>query len=165
MFLVFHTYSQYYTIFVCLWYFLDAFHLAPSKPSLATFDPIYNFSFSNDLQVNKGFNLQLSPTGQKVERAANELPWRLAIEKKGSKMYKRSRQCSGSVLFRYGSGSRSLTCTTGLWIRKQLFPSVTFKFCCLFFTKGTFTSVFKNNKSLRSHKTIEIKVFRNFFAH
>ena len=65
-------------------YFLHAFHLAPSKPSLATFDPINNFSFSKDLQVNKGFNLQLSQTGQKVEKAANELPWRLARNKKES---------------------------------------------------------------------------------
>jgi hypothetical protein len=47
---------------------------------------LYNFSFSKDLQVNKGFNLQLSPTGQKVERAANELLWRLAIDKKENRV-------------------------------------------------------------------------------
>jgi hypothetical protein len=29
---------------------------------------------------------------------------------------------------------------------------------------GTFTSVFKDDKYLRSHKTLEIKVFLNFFA-
>jgi hypothetical protein len=30
--------------------------------------------------------------------------------------------------------------------------------------KGTFTSFFKDKKSKRSHKTIEIKVFLTFFA-
>jgi hypothetical protein len=33
----------------------------------------------------------------------------------------------------------------------------------LIFTVGTFTSIFKDNKSLRSPKPVEIKVFLNFF--
>jgi hypothetical protein len=32
--------------------------------------------------------------------------------------------------------------------------------CC----KGTFTSALKDNKSLRSHKTVDIKVFLIFFG-
>jgi hypothetical protein len=38
------------------------------------------------------------------------------------------------------------------------------KFFCLLLTVGAFTSDVKDNKSLRSHKTVEIKVFLNFFA-
>jgi hypothetical protein len=48
----------------------------------------------------------------------------------------------------YGSGSCSF--------RQWLF--------CLLLTVGTFTLVFKDNKSLRSHKTVEVKVFLNIFA-
>ncbi len=34
----------------------------------------------------------------------------------------------------------------------------------LVFLLGTFTSVFRDNKSLRSYKTVEIKIFLNYFA-
>ncbi len=36
------------------------------------------------------------------------------------------------------------------------------KFFCLLLNAGTFTSVSKDSKSLRVHKTVEIKVFLNF---
>jgi hypothetical protein len=36
-------------------------------------------------------------------------------------------------------------------------------FFCLLLTLGTFTSVFNDNKFLRSHKTIEIKLLVNFW--
>jgi hypothetical protein len=53
---------------------------------------------------------------------------------------------------------------TGFWIRLQLFSSVTFKmptknkiiYFGLFLTVGTFTPVFKDNKSLRSHNVVII---------
>jgi hypothetical protein len=38
-----------------------------------------------------------------------------------------------------------------------------FKVFCLLFFQGTFTSVFKDKKSKRSHKIVEIKVFLLFF--
>jgi hypothetical protein len=41
---------------------------------------------------------------------------------------------------------------------KRFFTS----FFCLILTEGTFTTVFKDNKSFRSHKTIEIKVLSVF---
>ena len=54
-------------------------------------------------------------------------------------------------------------------IRILLFSSVAFKrptkksfFFLGFLTVGKFASVFKNNKVLGSHKTVEIKVFINF---
>ncbi len=37
-------------------------------------------------------------------------------------------------------------------------------FFCLLLTLGTFTSFFKGNKLLSSHKTIEIEVFNKFLA-
>jgi hypothetical protein len=76
-----------------------------------------------------------------------------------------SDQCSGSATFRYGSGSAD----TNHWITDPdpaLFSScfqMPTKFVCSFITVGTFTSVFKDNKLLRRHKTVEIKVFLNFF--
>ena len=36
-------------------------------------------------------------------------------------------------------------------------------FCILLF-EGTFTSIFEDKKSKRSHKTVEIKVFLTIFA-
>jgi len=58
-------------------------------------------------------------------------------------------------------------------IRILLFLAVTFKMpvnkkeffevSCLFLTVGTLTSVFKDNMSLRSHKTVEIMVYLNFW--
>jgi hypothetical protein len=36
---------------------------------------------------------------------------------------------------------------------------------CFFLAEGTFTSFFKDKKSERSHKTVEIKVFLLFFLH
>ncbi len=47
-------------------------------------------------------------------------------------------------------------------IRILLFSSVTF--ICFLLTIGTFTSVFKDNKPLRSPQNCRIKVFLNFFA-
>ncbi len=38
------------------------------------------------------------------------------------------------------------------------------KFLCLFLSAGTFTSVFKDKKSLIRNITVEIKVFLNFFG-
>jgi hypothetical protein len=38
------------------------------------------------------------------------------------------------------------------------------KFFCLFLPVGTLTSVFKDNMSLESHKTVEIMVYLNFLA-
>jgi hypothetical protein len=38
------------------------------------------------------------------------------------------------------------------------------KFFCLLFFEGTFTSVLKDKKSKRSHKTGRIKVFLTIFA-
>ncbi len=35
---------------------------------------------------------------------------------------------------------------------------------CLLLTAGTFTSVFTEKKLLRSHKTVEIKIFLIFYA-
>jgi hypothetical protein len=43
-------------------------------------------------------------------------------------------------------------------------PKIKFKFFCVFFTEGTFTSVFKDKKSLRSHKTVEIKICLKILA-
>ena len=38
------------------------------------------------------------------------------------------------------------------------------KFSCLLLFEGTFTSFFKDKKSKRSHKSVEIKVFLTIFA-
>jgi hypothetical protein len=38
------------------------------------------------------------------------------------------------------------------------------KFSCILLFEGTFTSFFKDKKSKRSHKTLEIKVFLTIFA-
>jgi hypothetical protein len=61
-----------------------------------------------------------------------------------------------------------------LQLRILLFSSETFKmptkifffinFLCLFLFEGTLTSFFKDKNSLRSHKTVEIKIFLNFFV-
>ena len=40
--------------------------------------------------------------------------------------------------------------------KKQIF--------CILLVEGTFTSFFKDKKSKRSHKTVEIKVFHTIFA-
>jgi hypothetical protein len=86
--------------------------------------------------------------------------------------------CYGSVTFLCGCGSSDPF--TGLririWIPVLLFSSAGLKmrtenkffflsFFCLFLTASTvatFSSVFKDKKLLRSHTTIEIKVFLNF---
>jgi hypothetical protein len=39
-----------------------------------------------------------------------------------------------------------------------------FKFSCILLFEGTFTSFFKDKKSKRSHKIVEIKVFHTIFA-
>ncbi len=79
-------------------------------------------------------------------------------------------QCSRSVTFWYGSGSSD----PYLWLTD---PDPAFfvrdlkdaknkffftKFLCLFLFESTFTSFNKDNKSERSHKTIEIKIFLHF---
>ena len=38
------------------------------------------------------------------------------------------------------------------------------KFSCILLFEGTFTSFFKDKKSKRSHKTVEIKVFLTILA-
>jgi hypothetical protein len=38
------------------------------------------------------------------------------------------------------------------------------KFFCILLFEGNFTSYFKDKKSKRSHKTVEIKVFLTIFA-
>jgi len=38
------------------------------------------------------------------------------------------------------------------------------KFFCILLFEGTFTSFFKDKKSERSHKTVEIKIFLTIFA-
>jgi hypothetical protein len=38
------------------------------------------------------------------------------------------------------------------------------KFFCILLSEGTFTSFFKDKKSKRSHKTVEIKVFLTTFS-
>jgi hypothetical protein len=38
------------------------------------------------------------------------------------------------------------------------------KFFCILLFEGTFTSFFKGQKTLKSHKTVEIKVFLTIFA-
>ncbi len=60
----------------------------------------------------------------------------------------------GPVALTYGSGSFSLV--TFKMLRKNIF------FLLIFV--GTFTSVFKDKKSRRSHTKVEIKVFLTFFA-
>jgi hypothetical protein len=45
--------------------------------------------------------------------------------------------------------------------KKQTFLK---KFSCILLFEGTFTSFFKDKKSKRSHKTVEIKVFLTMFA-
>jgi len=38
------------------------------------------------------------------------------------------------------------------------------RFFCILLFEGTFTSFFKDKKSKRSHKTVEVKVFLTIFA-
>jgi hypothetical protein len=38
------------------------------------------------------------------------------------------------------------------------------KFSCILLFEGTFTSFFKDKKSKRRHKTVEIKIFLTIFA-
>ena len=45
--------------------------------------------------------------------------------------------------------------------KKQIFLKQLF---CLLLYEGTFTSFFKDKKSKRNHKVVEIKVFLTFFA-
>ncbi len=65
-------------------------------------------------------------------------------------------QCSGSVTLWYGSG---LTIWSGSGSFRQ-WPKL---FCLLLF-KAKFTLFFTDKKSLRSHKTLCIKVFLTIFA-
>jgi hypothetical protein len=51
-----------------------------------------------------------------------------------------------------------------LRIRILLFLSMAFKFFCLLLFDATFTSFFKDKKSLRSLKIAAIKVFLTIFA-
>jgi hypothetical protein len=52
----------------------------------------------------------------------------------------------------------------GLRIRILHFPSTAFIMPTKSFLLGTLTSVFRDNKSLRSYKTVGIKIFPNYFA-
>ena len=45
--------------------------------------------------------------------------------------------------------------------KKQIYKK---KFSCILLFEGTFTSFFKDKKSKRSHKTVEIKVFLSIFT-
>ncbi len=60
----------------------------------------------------------------------------------------------------YESGSGS--CSFHQWLSRFQQKRFFLKVFCLLLTVGTFTSIFKDDKSLRSHKTVEIKVFLNF---
>ncbi len=70
-------------------------------------------------------------------------------------------QCSGSVTFWYRSGSGS--CSFLQWLSRcqKMFFSC---FFCLLLSEGTLSSFFKDKKLARTHKTVVIKVFLNFFA-
>jgi hypothetical protein len=46
-------------------------------------------------------------------------------------------------------------------IKKLIFK---IKFFCIILFEGTLTSLFKDKKSKRSHKTVKIKVFLTIFA-
>jgi hypothetical protein len=66
-------------------------------------------------------------------------------------------------LWHFGTDPDPRVRTTDLRIRILLFSSVSFKmlikvFFFLLF-EGTFTSFFKDKKSQRNHKTVEIKIF------
>ncbi len=91
-------------------------------------------------------------------------------------------QCCGSMTFWCGSGSGSGSADPRLWLMdpdpdadpgpaiissltfKMLKKLIFFKVFCLLLFEGTFTSVFKDKKSKRSHKAIGIKVFLTIFA-
>ncbi len=67
----------------------------------------------------------------------------------------------GSVLLDSGSGS----CSFLQWLSRHqqkisFFPT----WFCLLLSVGTFTSVFKDNKFIKSHKTVEIKGFLCFLT-
>ncbi len=84
------------------------------------------------------------------------------------------RQCSGSVTFWYVSGCEYGSPDPYLWLTDldadpvpdTALSSGTFlKFLCLFFFEGTVHLHHSSKiKSQESHKTVEIKVFLNFFA-
>jgi hypothetical protein len=83
-------------------------------------------------------------------------------------------QCSGSVTFRILGSVHCITepdlalFITGIQDAKKknyikilsFFAYYRYFHCSV----DAFTSVFKENNSLRSHKTVEIKVFLNFFC-
>ncbi len=84
-------------------------------------------------------------------------------------------QCCGSITFWCGSGSAD-PC---LWLMDPPDPDTFIfiidlkdvkknnfflKFSCILLSEGTFTSFFKDTKSKRSHKTVEIKVFLTILA-
>ncbi len=67
------------------------------------------------------------------------------------------------MTFRRGSGSRSTD--PYLWLMDpdpNSDPDK--KFFCVLLFKGTFTSFFKDKKSKRIHKTVEMKIFFTIFA-
>jgi hypothetical protein len=86
-------------------------------------------------------------------------------------------QCSGSVTFWYESGHADPNLGLRIRIQIKLFSLATFKmptksksylpsffFTCHLPTEDTSTSVFKNKKLLRHHKTVKNQGFPNFFC-
>jgi hypothetical protein len=67
----------------------------------------------------------------------------------------------GSLPQVYASGSGSCSSSVAFKIRQNNFISLSL-FAYYLITVGTFTSVFKDDKLLRSYKTVEIKGFQNF---
>jgi hypothetical protein len=61
------------------------------------------------------------------------------------------------------SGSGSESCSFRQWFSRCQ-QKIIFNSFLLLFTVCTFASVFKDEKSLRSHKLFEIKIFLNFFC-
>ncbi len=95
----------------------------------------------------------------------NSARWGWGYRVSNDKYCKASFPCYGSESFWYGSGSEPVSLTYGSgscffrqWLTKKWF----FKNFCLLLFDGTFTSVFIDKKSKRSHKIIEIKFFLLF---
>ncbi len=63
-----------------------------------------------------------------------------------------------------GSGCGSGSCYFYHWPSRRQQKNIKKRFFCLLLFEGTFTSIFKDKKSKRSHKTVEIKVLLTIFA-
>jgi hypothetical protein len=73
-------------------------------------------------------------------------------------------QCCGSVTFWYGSGCGSSDPNRSEWESGRPKNMRSLRIRMLIRNIGTVTSVFKDKKSKRSKKTVEIKVFLTIFA-